>query len=141
MSTIAAPGNRTLQTGNSEKRHLECAPAIVVNCAAYTSVDRAEDEPGAAFAVNATGAELVARAAPEIGAPIVHISIAYVFDGESIRLYIETYAESPLSVYGRSKLGERVRSGGSQPSARNSADGLAVQPVRIKLCEDVAASQ
>lgn len=73
MSTIAAPGNRTLQTGNSEKRHLECAPAIVVNCAAYTSVDRAEDEPGAAFAVNATGAELVARAAPEIGAPIVHI--------------------------------------------------------------------
>src|SRR6266545_1754191 len=58
-------------------------PDVVVNCAAYTAVDRAESEPEVAAAVNSGGARNVARAAASTGAPIVHISTDYVFNGQA----------------------------------------------------------
>jgi dTDP-4-dehydrorhamnose reductase len=83
-------------------------PAAIVNCAAYNEVDRAEDEPATAFAVNAFGVRSLARAAADVGALFVHYSTDFVFDGESESPYLESDPPRPLSVYGHSKLlGER----------------------------------
>lgn len=79
-------------------------PDVVINPAAYTAVDRAEDEPDLAFAVNATAAGHIAAAAASIGAPITHLSTDYVFDGRQSTPYLETDSTGPVSVYGQSKL-------------------------------------
>ena len=81
----------------------------IVNCSAYTAVDRAEDEEDRAFSINATGAGNVARVANDIGASLVHLSTDYVFDGSGSRPYDEEDPVSPLGAYGRTKLaGERL---------------------------------
>ncbi|NTA13128.1 dTDP-4-dehydrorhamnose reductase [Agrobacterium tumefaciens] len=82
----------------------EAKPDVVVSAAAYTAVDKAESEPNIAFAVNRDGAEAVARAANDIGVPIIHISTDYVFDGTKTTAYVEHDPTGPASVYGRSKL-------------------------------------
>lgn len=84
---------------------------LVVNCAAYTAVDRAEAEEERAHEVNGLGAGTVAQKCAEIGIPLIHISTDYVFDGESPRPYREDDICSPLNAYGRSKLAgeENVR--------------------------------
>lgn len=79
-------------------------PGVVVHCAAYTAVDRAEREPEAAFALNAGGTRNVALACRENLALLVTFSTDYVFDGASSRPYEEGDPPGPLSVYGRSKL-------------------------------------
>lgn len=79
------------------------APAVVVNAAAYTAVDRAESDEAAAFAVNAEGPRHLARVCREIDAPLVHLSTDYVFDGAGHRPYCETDPIAPLGVYGASK--------------------------------------
>ncbi len=81
----------------------DARPEVVFNAAAYTNVDRAEAEPDLARAVNADGAEVVAAAAAEAGAKIVHYSTDFVFDGEQERPYVETDPPAPLGAYGRSK--------------------------------------
>ena len=81
--------------------------AAIVNSAAYTAVDKAESDMGAAFAANALGPALLAEAAN--GVPIVQISTDYVFDGAKDSAYVETDTVSPLGVYGASKeAGERA---------------------------------
>jgi dTDP-4-dehydrorhamnose reductase len=83
-------------------------PRWILNCAAYTAVDRAESEEARAFAVNARGAEHVAGAAQAVGARLVHVSTDYVFDGCREAPYGEEAPTGPLSAYGRSKAaGER----------------------------------
>lgn len=85
------------------------APAAVIAAAAYTAVDRAEQEPERAFAVNAGGAELLARACAARGIALIHVSTDHVFDGRSARPYREDDAVAPLGVYGASKAaGERA---------------------------------
>lgn len=76
---------------------------VVFNLAAYTAVDRAEAEPEAAFAVNATGAGNVARFCAARGLPLLHVSTDFVFDGAAGRPYTEVDEPRPLGVYGRSK--------------------------------------
>jgi dTDP-4-dehydrorhamnose reductase len=84
-------------------------PHIVVNAAAYTAVDKAEEEPELAHAINGIAAGEVARGAALAGVPVIHISTDYVFDGEMRRSYREDDPVAPLGVYGRSKLeGERL---------------------------------
>lgn len=84
-------------------------PDVVINPAAYTAVDKAESEPEQAFAINRDAAAIVAAAAAEAGAPIVHFSTDYVFDGRKSGAYVETDETGPQGVYGRSKLeGERA---------------------------------
>ncbi|ERJ35779.1 MULTISPECIES: dTDP-4-dehydrorhamnose reductase [Burkholderia] len=80
------------------------APDLVVNAAAYTAVDRAEDEPEAAFAVNRDAVGALAQAARERGALLIHFSTDYVFDGSKRTPYVESDAVCPLNVYGASKL-------------------------------------
>ena len=88
------------------------APDVVINAAAYTAVDQAEDEPDRAFRVNAEAAGEAAAAARDVGAAIVQVSTDYVFDGRSDQPYREDAATNPLGVYGASKLAgeEQVRS-------------------------------
>ena len=78
-------------------------PDVVVNPAAYTAVDQAEDEPERAFAINRDGAQAVAWIAREYDLPIVHLSTDYVFDGGKAGAYLETDDTNPQGVYGRSK--------------------------------------
>ncbi len=80
------------------------APAVIVNAAAYTAVDRAESEPELAMKVNAEAPRALARAANRVGAIMVHYSTDYVFDGRKQGAYTEVDAPAPLNVYGRSKL-------------------------------------
>ncbi|MCO5314725.1 MAG: dTDP-4-dehydrorhamnose reductase [Solirubrobacterales bacterium] len=79
------------------------APDAVVNCAAWTDVDGAEDDPDGAMAVNGTGAANAAAASAEIGARTLYVSTDYVFDGEKGSDYVETDPVSPINVYGRTK--------------------------------------
>ena len=79
-------------------------PDIIVNPAAYTAVDRAEDEPDLAFVVNATAPEVIARWAAARGVPLMHFSTDYVFDGSGEMPWREDDQPNPLSVYGASKL-------------------------------------
>ncbi len=80
----------------------------VINCAAFTNVDRAEAEPVAAMAANALGAEHVGSAAAKVGARAIHISTDFVFDGTKVGPYDEADEPAPISTYGRTKLeGER----------------------------------
>lgn len=83
-------------------------PDLVINCAAYTAVDKAEEDQERAFAINQHGALHVAEASREAGSRLIHISTDYVFDGSLGRALNESDPTSPLSVYGQSKLaGER----------------------------------
>lgn len=84
------------------------ATDLVVNCAAYTNVDRAEVETEAAHRTNAVGAEMVAAACARVGAVLVHLSTDYVFDGSTARPLREDDPVRPLGVYGRSKLAGEV---------------------------------
>ena len=79
-------------------------PAIVINAAAYTAVDRAEDERDTAFLINAIAAGKIAAAAAQAGCPIVHFSTDYVFDGSKTTPYVESDPPAPLGAYGASKL-------------------------------------
>ena len=79
------------------------APRLVVNCAAYTAVDKAESEPDLAMAVNRDAAGTIARAAARRRLPVVHLSTDYVFDGTKQGAYVEADLTAPLGVYGRTK--------------------------------------
>jgi dTDP-4-dehydrorhamnose reductase len=77
----------------------------VINAAAYTAVDLAEDQPAQAIAVNDTAVGVLAAAASTTGCRLLHLSTDFVFDGESNRAYLPADQTHPLSVYGVSKLG------------------------------------
>lgn len=84
-------------------------PDLIINAAAYTSVDLAESEPETAFAVNAVAPGIFAEEAQMLGIPLIHYSTDYVFDGMKAGPYNESDTPNPLGVYGQSKLaGERA---------------------------------
>jgi dTDP-4-dehydrorhamnose reductase len=89
-------------------------PGLIVNAAAYTAVDRAEQEAALAFAVNAAAPAALATEARRLGAFLVHYSTDYVFDGQKRAPYVESDTLNPLQVYGRSKLAgeEAIRGSG-----------------------------
>ncbi|HCV14765.1 MAG TPA: dTDP-4-dehydrorhamnose reductase [Rikenellaceae bacterium] len=96
---------------------------VIINCAAYTSVDKAEDEPKTATLVNGTAPGILARHAAKRGISLIHISTDYVFDGKASLPYKEDHPTEPFSAYGRSKLeGEReiIDAGGEYIIIRTS---------------------
>ncbi len=83
-------------------------PDFVVNAAAYTAVDQAEQDEEACFAVNAVGVQNLANACKRLNIPLIHLSTDYVFNGEQRAAYVEDDEPSPINLYGKSKLeGER----------------------------------
>ena len=92
-------------------------PHVIVNPAAYTAVDRAEDEAELAFAINRDGARNVARVAMAQNVPVIHLSTDYVFDGSKTSAYVETDAANPQGVYGCSKYEGEIAVQAENPRA------------------------
>ena len=90
-------------------------PDVVINCAAWTDVDGAEEAEETAMAVNGTGAGKVAAAAAAVGASVVYVSSDYVFDGAKGAPYVETDQPAPLSAYGRTKLAGEEATAAANP--------------------------
>jgi dTDP-4-dehydrorhamnose reductase len=91
-------------------------PDIIVNAAAYTAVDNAEDEPSLAQLINAEAPRVLAHEAAKLGSWLMHYSTEYVFDGSGTAAWLESDQPSPLNVYGESKwAGEKaIQSSGCQ---------------------------
>ncbi|PZQ49493.1 MAG: dTDP-4-dehydrorhamnose reductase [Rhodovulum sulfidophilum] len=114
LARTAPPGVEILAFGRAEADLSDpaaCAAAVaardadvVINAAAYTAVDQAEDEPGLAHAINAEAPGAMARAAAAKGVPFLHVSTDYVFDGAPGRAWREDDPTGPLGAYGASKL-------------------------------------
>jgi dTDP-4-dehydrorhamnose reductase len=81
----------------------QCQPDVVINTAAYTAVDKAEQEIEQAFRINRDGAASIAEACVAANIPLVHLSTDYIFDGQKSTAYCEDDLPNPLSVYGKSK--------------------------------------
>lgn len=92
------------------------APDAIVNCAAFTDVDGAEDQEDVALAVNGTGAGNLAHAAAAAGARIVHLSTDYVFPGDATEPYVESSPTGPRSAYGRTKLAGELEVAAANPN-------------------------
>jgi len=120
MVQAAAPSNLSIQgfqrpefdlTDAQQVRRMleEFRPQVIINCCAYTEVDRCEDEEELATLVNGKGPGYLAAVARDLDATLVHISTDYVFPGDGDRPYRESDSTGPVSAYGRSKLeGERT---------------------------------
>ena len=97
------PGIDLSKPGTVYERVSAARPDLIINCAAYTAVDRAESEPETAHAVNADSVYELARAAGDVGARFVTFSTDYVFSGASKEPYVESDETDPINVYGHSK--------------------------------------
>jgi dTDP-4-dehydrorhamnose reductase len=132
VETCREPHRLTVKTrtdldirDSSALRHaLDSArPEWIINAAAYTAVDLAEDDRAAAAAINDAAAGIIAEAAASCGARLVHLSTDFVFDGASNRAYLPQDVPRPLGVYGESKLGgeRRVLAAGGEPIVLRTA--------------------
>lgn len=104
---VVAPPHAQLRLEDAralEAALVQCAPDVVVNCAAFHNVDRCESEPDLAFAINAVAVDRLASLCQARGPLFVTISTDYVFDGNANRPYSEEDRPQPLSAYGVSKL-------------------------------------
>jgi dTDP-4-dehydrorhamnose reductase len=112
LGDVSAPNRAAADFSDPERLTSLVAtakPDVVVNAVAYTAVDRAESEPDVARTINAIAPGVLAAAAEQLGAILVHYSTDYVFDGAKDGWYDEADAPAPLSAYGRTKLaGERA---------------------------------
>lgn len=86
----------------------EFRPTVIINAAAHTAVDRAEEEVELSYAINCDGPKYLAEAAQSVGAAILHISTDYVFEGNKAGEYLETDITNPQGVYGKSKLAGEI---------------------------------
>lgn len=107
--SVARDGLDLSDTASIERRLMQLAPSAVINCAAYTAVDRAETDEEAAHRINAEAVAAMARYAAAADIPLVTYSTDYVFAGDATVPYAESDATDPVNAYGRTKLaGERA---------------------------------
>lgn len=107
LGKVVAPSSRELDLADPAGIRTAVraiAPGVIVNAAAYTNVDRAENDRDRCFAINAGAPRILAEEAQRLGAALVHYSTDYVFDGAKRTPYTEDDAPCPLNVYGESKL-------------------------------------
>ncbi len=106
-SEVIAPAEEDLDITRKEIVYSileESSPDIVINCAAYTQVDKAEEERDKAYLVNGIGVQNIALACQDKGVPLCHISTDYVFDGTKAGPYTPFDNTNPINIYGESKL-------------------------------------
>lgn len=112
LGNITVLGSQELDLANPQQittKIRQLKPDLIINAAAYTAVDKAEQEPELCQAINGTAPGILAELARESQALLVHYSTEYVFDGRKTSPYLETDLPQPLGVYGASKLaGERA---------------------------------
>jgi len=117
LGQVIALGRQELELSDEQAIrqvvHDTC-PDLIVNAAAYTAVDRAEEEQDLAMAVNGTAPGILAEEAARCGAALIHYSTDYIFDGNQERPYTEQDCPNPINVYGKSKLAgeEAIRRAG-----------------------------
>ena len=108
MGEIVAPGREDLDLSRADSIRQtveQVKPGLIINAAAYTAVDRAEEEKDLAMAVNGTAPGILAEAAKKAGAGLIHYSTDYVFDGDKTDgPYLEDAPTNPKNVYGQTKL-------------------------------------
>ena len=104
VSLVGRPDLDLAIAGSSRSAIISAHPDLVINAAAFTAVDLAETEGHVAGWINDEAAGEIASAAREVGAPVIHISTDYVFDGQATEPYVETASPNPINAYGRSKL-------------------------------------
>lgn len=111
LIAVGRPELDLAEPGSAAEVVRKVAPDVVISAAAYTAVDQAEDEPEVANRINGEAPGELAAASRDIGAPIIHLSTDYVFDGRKPAPYCEDDPVGPIGAYGRSKLlgEERVR--------------------------------
>jgi dTDP-4-dehydrorhamnose reductase len=105
--TFTFTGRSALDLGNTENIRtyfIDKTFDVIINCAAYTAVDKAESEQALARAINTTALDTLARIAKEKAISLIHISTDYVFDGENYKPYVETDPTHPQGTYGQTKL-------------------------------------
>jgi len=112
ISDIVFPAEQEANILNEELLHTllqKEKPAFVINCAAYTAVDKAEDEVDLSKAVNETGAANLARACKANNSTLIHVSTDFVFEGNDVKLLKEDDEANPINIYGLTKLdGEKA---------------------------------
>ncbi|MDZ4042084.1 MAG: dTDP-4-dehydrorhamnose reductase [Eubacteriales bacterium] len=112
LGEVVALDRQQLDLANPDQireRIREIKPNLIVNAAAYTAVDKAEEEPELAMAINGIAPGILAEEAKRLNAAIIHYSTDYVFDGTKTTPYTEEDVPNPLNVYGKTKLeGERA---------------------------------
>jgi dTDP-4-dehydrorhamnose reductase len=114
-------GELDLTNRKAVKDFLDANPVhYLVNCAAYTAVDRAEDEPEAAMLLNGTAPGILASEAARRNIQLIHLSTDYVFDGEKNHPYREDDPVNPRTVYGKTKLG-------GEKAVRESGKGIIIR--------------
>lgn len=101
---VGLPEVDFLQPASIRQAVQAVAPRVIVNAAAYTAVDKAESMPEPAWAINASGPEVIAQEAKRLGALMIHYSTDYVYDGSKQGAWVETDPTNPLNVYGQTKL-------------------------------------
>ncbi len=104
---VIAPAEEDLDITKRDVVHQvlkKASPSVIVNCAAYTQVDKAEEERGKAFLVNGIGVQNLALVCSDMNIALCHISTDYVFDGEKKSPYTPFDNTNPINVYGESKL-------------------------------------
>ena len=103
---IFAPGRQNLDLADIEMLRAAVGSkpwSAIINCAAYTAVDKAESDTEIAWAINANAPSVLAEESAKFGIPFIHVSTDYVFDGDKDTPYLETDRTNPLSVYGQTK--------------------------------------
>lgn len=112
LGRVVAVDRSTLDLSNLDQIRAvvrDVKPALIVNPAAYTAVDKAEQEPELAMRINGEAPGVLAEEAKKLGAALIHYSTDYVFDGEKQDAYVESDPTNPQNAYGRTKLaGERA---------------------------------
>jgi dTDP-4-dehydrorhamnose reductase len=112
LGKVVAPSRAEMDLANTDTvraKIREVRPRWIVNPAAYTAVDKAENEPELAYAINAEAVRAIGEEARAIGAGVIHFSTDYVFPGTGTAPYVEADETAPVSVYGASKLaGEKL---------------------------------
>jgi len=139
LKTAGRPGFDLNDCAASQRAIEAYRPTAIINAAAYTAVDAAEDNEAEATQINADGAAMLATIAADLGVPFLHISTDYVFDGSKDDAYTETDAPCPTGAYGRSKLAGEIAVSAANTDAMIFRTAWVYSPFGKNFCKTMLA--